>query len=191
MTRSGLTRWRPALALIAAAFAFFGQYLLSNAKSMVNDGLILYAIGVAAFLPLAFGRYPYGRDDKPPVDSGKDSLFGAALRSPFRTSAVILAFGLAYLTLRLVQGKSGVVSYLDAVVFWMAAIVTITSAFIPAKIVRRPRLRTWFAGHRYELLVLTALTAAAGALRFVALGSIPEIVVGDEGRIGALGSGGR
>ncbi len=182
-----LARWRPALAIGAASFAFLGQYLLSNAKPMLNDGLVMYFVGVAAFLPLAL--IPDGDEatrQRSEVPKGR-SLSEAMLGSPARAVSVVLAFGLAYLALKLIQSKSGPASYWDAVVFWMAAIVALTAAFVPRESLRRPQLRSWFERHRPELLALFALTFVAGLLRFVALGTIPDIVVGDEGRIGALG----
>ncbi|MHB0869054.1 MAG: glycosyltransferase family 39 protein [Chloroflexota bacterium] len=183
-TVDGSARWRMALVLGAAGFALQGQYLLTNVKAMVNDGLLLYGIASAAFIRLAWRSGEAAEPDQNAPATQRWSLLRLVETSPTRVALVALALGFIYATMRLLQGKTGNASYWDALAFWLLAAVGFTMAFLP---LRRPRLRDWWARYRSEFLTVAALTLGAGILRFALLGDLPDVVVGDEGRIGALG----
>lgn len=114
-----------------------------------------------------------------------------------RVVLVVAAVATSYTTLRYVQTKSGAVSYWDAVALWALGGVFYLAAFWPApawaegwRAWARARLATlsaWVQAHRVELGLLAVITLVGAAARLYALGAVPDVVSGDEGRIGSLG----
>ncbi len=174
---------RIALAMTAAGFAFMGQYLLSNSTTIPIDGLTLYGLAIAAFLPLAWTYGSEGRPSAGKVPVPRRTFVLTITTSPIRAALVLLALGLAYTTLRLIQGRSSSASYLDTALLWAGGAIAYTAAFAPAT---RPNVSQWLWKYRMELLLLAGVTCVAAALRFVDLGTIPASVSGDEGAIGNL-----
>jgi 4-amino-4-deoxy-L-arabinose transferase-like glycosyltransferase len=77
----------------------------------------------------------------------------------------------------------GRVNYLPVLILWVLSALVYVGAFVGDH-PDRMGIRTWFAGHRRELLLIGLVTLLAAGLRFYQLGNIPRVIDGDEGRIG-------
>ncbi|RME45889.1 MAG: phospholipid carrier-dependent glycosyltransferase [Chloroflexi bacterium] len=171
-----------ALALGVLALALIGQFFFSKVRGDSRDGLIFFALAVVLFLILAM-RSEAEPTQEGPRTSWLHQAFDSVRGEPVRAALVVLSFALAYTTVRLLKAKPGTGSYWDAFALWGMGGLCIVAAFADFS---RVDLRSWFRRHRLELVVVTVMTLTAGALRFVALGTIPDVVSGDEGKIGML-----
>ena len=102
---------------------------------------------------------------------------------PIRVALIVLSLVLVFTAFRLLKSQPPPKSYWDVFYVWVAGISCFVAAFV-----HRPRvdLLAWWRTYRWELMGVIGLTAIAAALRLVELGKVPNIVSGDEGRIGLL-----
>ena len=113
---------------------------------------------------------------------------------PWRVGFVLASAALAVGLYQVIPSKVAGPSWADVIVIWVASMALYLVAFLPAprpsawsSAVLAARARATWAAHGGEIVLVLALTALGGVLRFWQLASIPDIVSGDEGRIGALG----
>jgi 4-amino-4-deoxy-L-arabinose transferase-like glycosyltransferase len=178
-----------ALALIALVLALIGQFYFNNLRSIL-DGMVFFIAAILVLLALVRAAAA-----KPAEEQARQSFFGrawtVAREQPIRAALVVLAMLLAFTTIRLLRGKTGAVSYWDAFLVWLAGSACYAVAFVRLPDLSRAaaldRLRTWLRAHYLEVLAVLGMTAVAAVLRLVRLGEVPNIVSGDEGRIGLLG----
>jgi 4-amino-4-deoxy-L-arabinose transferase-like glycosyltransferase len=103
-----------------------------------------------------------------------------------QTTLVVISFALTYTNLRFLRVKPGNEPYWDAFALWVISSLTFAAAFV-----RWPRLdwagvRAWAYRNRADLWLAAGLTGAAALFRFWQLGALPNVISGDEGRIGLL-----
>jgi len=173
------------LALAALGLAAIGQYYFSFVRQNLIDGSVFFAAAIALYLILL-------RRSEGPAFQGR--AVSAAVRrlldrirdEPIKAVLVILAFAIAYTTYRALTTKGGPTTYWDVFALWCLSFAVYALAFV-----RLPRLDvgTWLNEHRKEILTVGGLTLVAAALRFITLGSIPNVVDGDEGLLGTLAMG--
>jgi 4-amino-4-deoxy-L-arabinose transferase-like glycosyltransferase len=146
------------------------------------NGVIFFGAAVVLFLLLLWRSGPrpmhlvsFGR--------WRLRLIESIRNQPMRTMLIVLSFALAYTTLRLLKSKPGFGNYWDAFFLWLVSFVCYAAALI-----RAPRVdwRAWVRQHRPEIIAVAVLTVIGAALRFWALGAIPDVVSGDEGIIGTV-----
>jgi hypothetical protein len=94
-----------------------------------------------------------------------------------------LALSLLAVTAMLLFEKAQLKNYIPVVTIWFFAALCYAAGFIKGQI-SVSHLREWLKLHRNELLAIGLLTLFGIALRFYALGDIPKVVNGDEGRVG-------
>jgi 4-amino-4-deoxy-L-arabinose transferase-like glycosyltransferase len=179
-----------ALALTALVLAVAGQFYFQNLK-FILDGMIFFVAAVCVLLALSAMSRPATPEEEGRQRTIFGRLFGAAQEHPLRAAFAVIAVLLAFTTIRLLLGKSGSESYTDVFVLWLLSAACYAAAFMrlptsgPAAWIAR--FRAWLRVNYLELLAVVGLTAMAGALRLANLGVVPNIVSGDEGRIGLLG----
>lgn len=171
------------MALAALGLAAIGQYYFSFVRSNLLDGSVFFAVAIVVYLALI-------RRHEAPSASATSLLRALAARAldrirdePIKTVLVTLSFGLAYTTIRVLAAKPGTGSYWDVFFLWVLSFVVYALAFV-----RFPSLDlgAWLRTNRGEVITVASLTAAAAILRFAGLGSMPDIISGDEGLIGTL-----
>jgi 4-amino-4-deoxy-L-arabinose transferase-like glycosyltransferase len=170
-----------AMALAALALALIGQFYFKNLKSIL-DGFVFFGAAMILFVILASSRERSIAADQQAAGWWERIL--ERMRSePIRVALIALSFVLVFTAFRLLKAQPPPQSYWDIFYVWVAGISCFVAAFV-----HRPRvdLLAWWRAYRWELLGVIALTAIAAALRFVELGKVPNIVSGDEGRIGLL-----
>jgi 4-amino-4-deoxy-L-arabinose transferase-like glycosyltransferase len=170
-----------AMALAALALALIGQFYFKNLRSIL-DGFVFFGAAIVLFIILASSRERGARTGGSATDVW--ARIAARVRSePIRVALIVFSFVLTFTVFRLLKAQPPPRSYWDIFYVWVAAAACFVAAFV-----HRPRidLAAWWRAYRWELLAVIALTAAAAVLRFVELGRVPNIVSGDEGRIGLL-----
>lgn len=172
---------RAALLIGSLGLALIGQYLFLVVKEIPGDGLFLFVLAIVLFCLLAWQQEGAAAAEGP---SFWPRIVGWIAREPVRAMLVGLSFLLAYLTLRMIGGKTGNDTYWDAFFVWALTGAVYALAFL--KLPPRLDLRAWISARRGDLAWMLGLTMAGGFLRFVALGQIPNILSGDEGVIGNL-----
>ena len=94
-------------------------------------------------------------------------------------SAVLLV-----VTVSLISKKQATSSFSDVFILWTLSCITYLIAFIPFHF--SIKVRQWIHNNKKEILIVVGLTIIALILRFISLGKIPDILLGDEGNIGVL-----
>ena len=168
------------LAIAVFVLALIGEFYFRTFKSVI-DGAVFFAAAVILFLVLVRGEAK-ARPKRPSV-SFLDRLFDGIRSNPLRAALVALSLVLAYTGIRMLQVKAGNVQYWDVFAVWVASFVSYAAAFIRLP---RPDLRSWWHTYHLDFWLVLGLTALAALLRFVQLGATPNIVSGDEGRLGVL-----
>lgn len=175
--------WEATLFLAMVSFGFIGQYFLSNVKQSMRDGLMFYGISIALFL-LLVTRLDLSVTRTAEAGASAFSRLLALIRR--ERSQILLLFAsvlIAYAAIRLLQTKTGTPSYWDVAGLWLLSIIMMSLVFV------RPRFTNPLAllqTMRLDLITVAGLTLLAAAPRLILLGGIPEIISGDEGRIGIL-----
>jgi len=171
-----------ALTLAALGLALIGQFYFSHVRDNFLDGVGFFAVAIMVFLILI------RREEMSPGIGSLITSIARRIRDqirdrPLKSVLVALSFGLAYTTIRLLRAKPGPGSYWDVFILWVISFLVYAVAFV-----RLPRidLGEWFKMNQQEIITVAVLTFIAGLLRFVALGSVPNIISGDEGVLGTL-----
>ncbi|MGC1378893.1 MAG: glycosyltransferase family 39 protein, partial [Anaerolineales bacterium] len=94
-----------------------------------------------------------------------------------------LALSLVAVLSMLLFEKAQLKNYIPVVTIWFFAGLCYAAGFMRNRF-SVPRWREWLKLHWIEILALGLLTLFGIALRFYALGDIPRVVNGDEGRLG-------
>jgi len=170
-----------AMALAALALALIGQFYFKNLKSIL-DGFVFFGAAMILFVILANSRERSAAADQQAA-GWWERIFARLRSEPIRVALIVLSFVLVFTAFRLLKTQPPPKSYWDVFYVWVAGIACFIAAFV-----HRPRvdLLAWWRIYRWELLGVIVLTATAAALRLVELGRVPNIVSGDEGRIGLL-----
>jgi 4-amino-4-deoxy-L-arabinose transferase-like glycosyltransferase len=175
-------QWPLAMALAALVLSLIGQFYFSFLPEDFGNGILFFVAGVAVLAVLC-------RKTEKPAGKGRSGLAllrlaeGMVRERPIRTLLVFLGGILSYTTLRLLEKKTGNAPYWDVFALWLMGMAAYGAAFA----VPRPLdFRKWAGTFRTDILLVSALTAVAAALRLTALGSVPNVISGDEGRIGLL-----
>ena len=170
-----------AMALAALALALIGQFYFKNLKSIL-DGFVFFGAAMILFVILANSRERSAAADQQAA-GWWERIFARLRSEPIRMALIVLSFVLVFTAFRLLKAQPPPKSYWDVFYVWVAGIACFIAAFV-----HRPRvdLLAWWRIYRWELLGVIVLTATAAALRLVELGRVPNIVSGDEGRIGLL-----
>jgi hypothetical protein len=112
--------------------------------------------------------------------------FGGSVRRFQQTLIVGLAILCIGWSLLLIVDKEtqGNLNYRDVFAFWLVAVLLLLSA-----VWHRPRfaVRAFVREHRTDLLIIAGFTILAALLRFVTLGTRPDVLGGDEGLFGNAG----
>jgi hypothetical protein len=171
-----------ALALAALGLAVIGQIYFSFVQDDLQTGVIFFITAIIFFVIL-FRR----SETRPPIEASVISIARLVrdriINEPVKVTLVTLSFALAYTTVRILRFKPSNESHWDVLILWMISFLVYATAFI-----RLPRLniQTWLRTNRQDVITVAILTVIAGVLRFIALGSVPNIISGDEGQIGTL-----
>ena len=170
-----------AMAMAALALALIGQFYFKNLRSIL-DGFVFFGAAMILFVILANSRERSAAADQQAA-GWWERIFARLRGEPIRVALIVLSFVLVFTAFRLLKSQPPPRSYWDVFYVWVAGISCFVAAFV-----HRPRvdLLAWWLAHRWELLWVSVLTAIAAALRLVELGKAPNIVSGDEGRIGLL-----
>lgn len=201
-----------ALALVAAALALLGQYLLVVERSG-RMAVVAYAGGVAAFLWLmALGQDRAGSRSHPPIrrpwtwgrpagetirtalalpGAAVHALRCAAAASPLRAALVFLSLALAVAVAGVLHHRAEAdVGYGDVLGLWLLSmglyVLATGSAGGSWTLVDA---RAWPRRHGRALVDCAALLALALLLRVTALGEVPLGLQSDEGDIGNIARG--
>ena len=171
-----------ALTLAALGLALIGQFYFSHVRDNFLDGVGFFVGAIIVFLILI------RREEMSPGIGSQIISLARRIRDqirdhPLKSVLVALSFGLAYTTIRLLRAKPGPGSYWDVFILWVISFLVYAAAFVHFP---RIDLREWFKTNQQEVITVVVLTFIAGLLRFVALGSVPNIISGDEGVLGAL-----
>ena len=183
-----------ALWLLTVACAFYGQYIMVSQPGQINQGLTLMGGAALAFLGLALRHelvgHPGARWASLWPWSGLRlhperlaTLPTLMRRNWWRFGLILVGVGVAIFNYGLLWSKNGATSYADAFTLWVMsmACLVVASATWPL-----PNPVAVIARHRREALLVLGLTVVAAALRLVYLGAIPDIISGDEGRMGEM-----
>jgi len=103
---------------------------------------------------------------------------------PLDIVVVLASLVLTWATLYLLSNADSPESYQGAFLTWAVACIIYAVAFMPRRL--HWDWRAWLGTNRVDIVLALGLTAAAALLRFVFLGSVPDIISGDEGVIGRL-----
>ncbi|MCW5848668.1 MAG: glycosyltransferase family 39 protein [Anaerolineae bacterium] len=180
--------------LLTVACAFYGQYLMVSQPGQINQGLLLMGGAALAFLGLALRHELAGR---PAVRwaslwpwSGlrlhleRLATLPTLIRSHWwRFGLILVGIGVAVFNYGLLWSKNAATPYTDAVILWLVSIACLVAACATRPL---PNPVAVIARHRREALLVLALTVVAAALRLAYLGAIPDIISGDEGRMGQM-----
>ncbi|MCE7938108.1 hypothetical protein DCC79_02410 [bacterium] len=201
-----------AYALLALALTATGQLFLARDRAMAL-GLFDYLAGALCIAALAWSakardlpalvRSMAARETPPGARGWREALGGLAVEplvlarrwvvavaaSPLRAAAVAVSLTLAVsIYAVLVLRADGPVSYWDVFGLWLASIGLYLAAMGWGERVVRPNWwRQALRRHRTALLDVAALLALALTLRVWRLGTLPDIIDGDEGMIGDIG----
>jgi hypothetical protein len=168
------------LAVTALALALIGEFYFKTFK-YVLDGVVFFGAAVIVFLASVRGNEASVQSETSPTIFQR--MLDSVRRNPLRSALVILSIALAYTGIRTLQMKAGNVQYWDVFWMWVASFLSYAAAFVR---IPRPHPRAWWRTYRLEVWLVLGLTIVAAALRFVRLGEIPNIISGDEGRVGVL-----
>lgn len=168
------------LAMAALLLALIGEFYFRTFKSVL-DGAVFFAAAIILLLILAHVEGQAGQTQ--PAVSLVDRLLGSIRSNLPRVALVVLSFVLAYTGIRMMRMKAGNAQYWDVFGVWVASFFSYAAAFVR---IPRPDLRSWWRAYCLEFWLVLGLTAVAALLRFVQLGETPNIISGDEGRIGVL-----
>jgi 4-amino-4-deoxy-L-arabinose transferase-like glycosyltransferase len=135
-------------------------------------GLIITAGGILTFLYLSITHGP-GND---PAGRRILSQRGALL-------ALAAFLSIAATALQVDFDRRGAENFAPVTILWFGCALALAGAFLDG-LPGRQAWRAWARDHRRELFAVAALTLAAAAVRFYALGDIPRVINGDEGLIG-------
>ena len=100
---------------------------------------------------------------------------------------IVTAVGLSLLTTASLGrfAKMGELSYLPVLSLWLLGGACYFAAFTKTNFQHEP-WKEWLRTHRTELLGVGGVTLLAALLRFYRLGSIPQVINGDEGMLGMV-----
>ena len=169
------------IAIGALALALIGQFFFSKMPDSFRDGLFFFALGVILFIILTLRIEP--QPEEPFYRKWSKALFSSVQQAPLMAIQVFVSFVLSYTTVRFLASKPGNTSYWDVFAVWVLSCLVYASAFVK---IPKIRFREWLRTNRWDFLLVLGLTAVAAALRFINLGLVPNIVSGDEGRIGLM-----
>jgi 4-amino-4-deoxy-L-arabinose transferase-like glycosyltransferase len=179
---SPINKGNLALAVVVLGLTLIGQYFFSFVRDDFAGGLLFFVGAIFLFVILIYRAEAWSFTSKTVIVMVKQ-LVERIRNEPLKTSLVGLSFALAYAVIRLIQKKPDTQSYWDVFALWVISFVCYGMAFI-----RIPRfnLKHWMMTNRKDLVIVSILTVCAGIFRFTALGSIPNIISGDEGVLGTL-----
>ncbi len=179
-------RGRLAVVLAVLGLALIGQFYLSSVQDAFRDGLMFFAAAIVLFVILV-RQAEAAPAVGPSLAARARSVIDHARSAPVQTALIVLSFALAYTTIRFLRAKPGPGSYWDVFTVWVVSFLCYGAAFArPLRGPMRLDMRAWARQHRREIILVAALTAAAAAARFWALGAVPNILSGDEGVLGTL-----
>jgi 4-amino-4-deoxy-L-arabinose transferase-like glycosyltransferase len=171
-----------ALALSVLVLALLGQFYFKNLHDIL-DGFVFFTVAILMLVALV---------PKPEAGSRPTSHLSAwigrwtsrARTQPVRAALLITSLLLCYTGVRALESPAVPESYWPVFGVWVGS----WSCFALACARKpHPQIGQWWQQYRLEVLVVAVLTAGALILRLTALGQVPNVVSGDEGRIGLLG----
>ena len=167
-------------ACIAVLIILVGQIFVYTTPVDLNQvypsPIWITLVGIALFVLSQFYRSPVW----------EEVLFARLdiSRSVFWVAGALILSLLAVLTMLLFEQQLRT-NYIPVLTFWVFAALCYLAAFIK-EFPSFSELRKWMWRYRYELAGIGLITILGAALRFYALGEIPRVVNGDEGRIGVV-----
>jgi hypothetical protein len=167
----------------ALIMAFAGQYYFFNLPGKLWEAGFFFAIGILLFAIVAW-RVEDTRPDRPIWLQKIDSIVSLVLQHATPTLLLTIASAaLAYTAVNLMNTKGNVDTYWDVFTLWAVGGFLYALAFL-----RRPQFNgaLWLRTYKLEIVCAVVLTLLAGFLRFYQLGQTPNIVSGDEGKVGTL-----
>ncbi len=170
------------LAGAALVASVVGEIYLTRIPGMLSAAFVCFGVSIVLFLALALS-VERTQAHRPVVLTRLDRLLTALTGR--MTPALMLAFlslALALIVLGLLRNKADK-NYWGIFALWIASGLAYAAAFIR---IGKPKLGSWIRDNRPDLILVAALSLAAGILRFVWLGKVPNIISGDEGVIGLL-----
>lgn len=180
--------WIPALALMAFGLAILGQLYLTKVDSL-NDAAWAHVGALLCFLVLIWRGQLSARYSESSIALLRRTRSKLEAHST-ESALIVLAFLVDLMAVRLLRAAPRESSRWDAFGLWVVAIVLFLVATLDpdwARFLSRIRSwRRWLVCHRIEVASFVALTLLAFGLRFVALGSIPDVIDSDGADLGLL-----
>jgi hypothetical protein len=174
--RTGGDQGRRLIAFIAFVLILSGQILLipSQGGKAFPWMFLLTALGIGLFIA---GRIV------PDVFLKRLSIDRLAFPAwvPWIASSLVLS-SLSALGMFLFE-KNGYTNFIPVLTLWFGAMGCYFMAFVPT-ISFPADWKQWLRAHKGELACIALITFLAAALRFYKLGSLPQVVNGDEGWLG-------
>jgi hypothetical protein len=170
------------LALAVLALALLGQFYFKNLHYIL-DGFVFFAAAILMLVALTAKREARSQQ-VPTLDSRIGRWMTKVRKEPVRAALVLTSLLLCYTGVRFLKSPAIPHSYWPVFGIWMCSWFCFALAFAG-----RPQLDLpgWWRQYWLEVLVVGVLTASALLVRVTALGALPDVVSGDEGRIGLLG----
>jgi len=162
--------------LVGLASAFLGQYYFTYRREYYRDGVLFYAVALA-MLALLWRRVGA---------AGQRTVRGRVWKwikeHPRRAVAAVGGASLSLLAGSRAVHRPPDAGFADLLWLWLIGVSWFLLAFAPPTPPDWPRrLAAWLRAHRTDLLRMSALLAAALAVRAVDLADIPRNFGGDEG----------
>jgi hypothetical protein len=185
------TLWKWVTMIAFLVFAIAGQAAFFNYPEGETSGLRDYAISAVFYILLIWHTqssprsYPQLQDapNKNKLRFKFPNLTEQLRKSPGKFICFCGSLVLALLAMVLLVFRSSNQYYWDIFILWAASwICFAVTLHHPVTI----HLRDWIHTHKTDLLNILLLTAIGAAIRFYALGHLPNTIDGDEGRFGTI-----
>ncbi len=170
--------------------AVLGQYHFLNYPAGEKMGLIAYVLASLLLIILIWLNQSQTKDTIPDNTSKNALLFihwkeiqSFAKTHPVKTGVLITSFLLTVVMVISLFTHSTEQSYWDIFLLWLGSWLIYTAVFISFP---RIKFRSWFENNKTDLLIIFGFFLIGGFCRFYALGKIPNIIDGDEGRFGTI-----
>ncbi|MBI9049055.1 MAG: glycosyltransferase family 39 protein [Anaerolineaceae bacterium] len=178
--------------ILLAAFlvsAVYGQYQFSIYSNSEKQGLLYYGIACLILILLIFRlqiQSPSVASHKIPLIKKRSTQFDLITlitQNPRRSILFGVAIILSIISLLLLINRPSDHTHWDIFIIWVLSIISYAGSLLS---VHQINTRSWMQNNRYDIIAILLLTLFAAILRFSQLGSMPNVISGDEGRFGTI-----